>query len=113
MGEDDLMEGSPFPPRIPLTRGAEIAHLLGRIEATLEELRHDVQDSTRAQDATNVELRLIDRRVIQLEDKEESRKRYSRVMSFIALGLMVPAFTSVQQLHNWFLTVNNVCFPKK
>jgi hypothetical protein len=104
--EDDMLHG-----RMPLTRGAEIAHLLGRIEATLSEMRRDIQASVKTQESIIGKMQQIDYRVIRLEGKEEDRKRFSRIVSIIALGLMLPALNAAHQLHGWFMTVNSTCFP--
>ena len=105
---DDEMRG-----RVSLTRGAEIAHLLGRIETTLVEMRRDVQANTVAQADFTTRLELMDRRVGTLEGERQTRSRYGRIYLMIALALLVPALNWAQQLHNWFMTVNNVCFPRK
>jgi hypothetical protein len=108
MANDDLpLSGSPF------TGAAEIARLLGRIEGALIDIRGDIQASTEAQKATNREMGLIDRRVIALESKEDSRKRISRITAGIALGLLIPALSAVNNAHAWFNAVNDIIFPRK
>ena len=106
--DDDLLPG-----KTPFTGAAEIAHLLGRIESSLIDIRSDIQASTEAQKATSREMGLIDRRVISLEGREDSRKRVSRVVAAIALGLLIPALSAVNQAHAWFSTVNSTCFPRR
>jgi hypothetical protein len=99
--------------RVPLSGGAQIAHLLGRIEATLTEMRHDIQASVRAQECTNDRLERIDLRVLRLEDREAARTRFSRVAAAVAGLLLIPALTAVQQVHGWFDAVSDTCFPRK
>ena len=106
LGGDDLLLGR-------ITGAAEIARLLGRIEGALIDIRGDIQASTEAQKATNREMGLIDRRVIALESKEDSRRRTSRIAAAAALGLMLPAISAVNNAHAWFNTVNDIIFPRK
>ena len=108
MDDDDLSLG-----KTPFTGTAEIARLLGRIEGALIDIRGDIKASTEAQMATNAEMKLIDRRVINLESREDSRKRSSRVIAAIALGLLLPTLGAVNQAYAWFSTVNSMCFPRK
>lgn len=108
LGGDHLSLG-----RTPFTGAEEIAHLLGRIEASLIDIRGDIQASTEAQKATNREMGLIDRRVIALESKEDGRKRASRIAAAVALGLLIPALSAVNEAHAWLNTVNATIFPRK
>jgi hypothetical protein len=105
---DDLLRGG-----VAFTRSEEMANLLGRIEATLGGIRSDIQASTKAQETTNLEMRQIDRRVVDLESKEDSRKRLSRVAAGVALGLLIPALSAINDAHAWFSTVNATIFPRK
>jgi hypothetical protein len=105
---DDLLRG-----RGSFTRAEEMANLLGRIEATLIDIRSDIQASTKAQETTNLEMRTIDRRVVDLESKEDLRKRVSRIAAGVALGLLIPALSAVNDAHAWFSTVNDTIFPRK
>ena len=105
---DDLLRG-----RGSFTRSEEMANLLGRIEATLGGIRSDIQASTKAQETTNLEMRQIDRRVVDLESKEDSRKRLSRVAAGVALGLLIPALSAINDAQAWFSTVNATIFPRK
>lgn len=97
----------------PFTGAVEIAHLLGRIETSLIDIRGDIQASTEAQKATNTEMKLIDRRVIALEGREDSRKRASRIAAAIGLGLLIPALSAIGQAHAWLNVVNSTCFPRR
>lgn len=107
------MDNDLLPGKTPFTGAAEIAHLLGRIESSLIDIRSDIQASTKVQESTNDEIRRIDRRVIDLEGREDLRKRSSRVVAAIALGLLIPALSAVNQAHAWFSTVNSTCFPRR
>ena len=108
MDDDDLSLG-----KTPFSGAAEIARLLGRIEGALIDIRGDIKASTEAQMATNAEMKLIDRRVINLEGREDSRKRSSRIAAAIALGLLLPTLSAVNNAHAWFANVNAMCFPRK
>jgi hypothetical protein len=92
---------------------AAIARQLGRIEATLESMGGDIQASVRSQEATMVELKTLDRRVMRLEDKEDARTRYSRVASLIGLALLVPAINAAQHAYHWVYTVGETYFQNK
>ena len=105
---DDLLRGG-----VAFTRSEEMANRLGRIEATLGGIRSDIQASTKAQETTNLEMRRIDRRVVDLESKEDSRKLLSRVAAGVALGLLIPALSAINDAHAWFSTVNATIFPRK
>lgn len=98
--------------RVQLTGGAQIAHLLGRIEATLVDMRRDIQASVRTQEATAARMERIDLRVLRLEDREAARTRFSRVAGVVALALLVPALNAAVELKEWVLSVNDVIFPK-
>jgi hypothetical protein len=98
--------------RVPLTRGAEIAHLLGRIEVTLKDMRLDIQSGNLAQTEFAKQLLLLDRRVLQLEGKEGARKMISRAVAVVALAVLIPAVNAADQLHDWFSSVDKFCFPK-
>ncbi len=103
--------------KVPLTRGTEIAHLLGRIEVTLKEMRRDIQAGNLAQIELTKDVVKLDRRVMTLEGKEGARKLVSRVVAVIALAVLsatiVPAIKAAGQLHNWFSAVDRFCFPGK
>jgi hypothetical protein len=99
--------------RVPLTGGAQIAHLLGRIEATLTDMRRDIQSSVRTQEATAARMERIDLRVLRLEDREAARTRFSRVAGVIGLALLIPALNATSQLHGWYVAINESCFPRK
>lgn len=103
--------------RVPFTRGAEIAHLLGRIEVTLKDMRADIQAGNLAQSEFAKQLLVLDRRVLTLESKEETRKLVSRVVSVIALAVvsatLIPAIKAADQLHDWFDAVDRFCLNKK
>lgn len=103
--------------RVPLTRGAEIAHLLGRIEVTLRDMRADIQTGNLAQSEFAKQLLILDRRVLTLESKEGTRKLISRVVAVVALAVMsatlIPAIKAADQLHDWFDAVDKLCFNKK
>ena len=99
--------------RIPLSGGAQIAHLLGRIEATLMEMRRDIQASVRTQEATVARMERIDLRVLRLEDREAARTRFSRVAGVVAMALLIPALNATVELKEWVQSVNDVIFPRK
>jgi len=99
--------------RIPLSGGAQIAHLLGRIEATLMEMRRDIQASVRTQEATVARMERIDLRVLRLEDREAARTRFSRLAGVIALALLLPTLNAAVELKEWVMGVNDVIFPRK
>ena len=99
--------------RVSLNGSAQIAHLLGRIEATLMEMRHDIQASVRTQEATVARMERIDLRVLRLEDREAARTRFSRVFGVVALALLVPALNATVELKEWVHSVNDVIFPRK
>ena len=99
--------------KIPLTRGAEIAHLLGRIEVTLKDMRADIQSGNLAQSELAKQLLLLDRRVLNLEGKEVSRKMVSRAVAVVVLAVLIPTINAADQLHDWFNAVDKFCFNKK
>ena len=99
--------------RVQLSGGAQIAHLLGRIEATLMDMRRDIQESVRAQEATVARMERIDLRVLRLEDREASRTRVSRIVGVVALALLLPTLNAAVELKEWVLSVNDVIFPRK
>lgn len=43
----------------------------------------------------------------------DSRKLFSRVAAGVALGLLIPALSAVNDAHAWFNTVNATIFPRK
>ena len=99
--------------RVQLSGGAQIAHLLGRIEATLMDMRRDIQESVRAQEATVARMERIDLRVLRLEDREAARTRISRVAGVVAMALLIPALNATVELKEWVQSVNDVIFPRK
>lgn len=99
--------------RVSVTRwgAAELGQALGRIEATLIDMRRDIQEGNVAQAETMKAMSRLDLRVIRLENKEEQRTRVSRIGSVIALALLIPALNAVSVVHGWFDGVSKVCFP--
>ena len=103
----DLSKGA------PLTDGAQIARLLGRIETTLIDMRRDIQENTHAQADLTTRLSLMDRRVGVLENDRQTRIRYGRMYGIVAMALLVPSLNLIQQIHGWFVAVNDVSFSLK
>jgi hypothetical protein len=105
---DDLLRG-----RVPFSRAEEMANLLGRIEATLIDIRGDIQASTKVQEETNREMGRIDRRVVYLESREDIRKRTSRIVAAVVLALLIPTISAANHVYTWFSVVNDTIFPRK
>lgn len=103
-----------FAERVPVTRSSEIAHLLGRIEQTLIDMRSDIQTGTLAQSELAKQLVTLDRRVYSLESNEGTRKLISRIVAVVALAVvsatLVPAIKAADQLHDWFEAVDKFIF---
>ena len=105
---DDLLRG-----RVTFSRAEEMANLLGRIEATLIDIRGDIQASTKVQEETNREMGRIDRRVVYLESREDIRKRTSRIVAAVVLALLIPTISAANHVYTWFSAVNDTIFPRK
>jgi len=112
---DDFDQDEDLGRRVPLARwgAAELGQALGRIEATLIDMRRDIQEGNVAQAETMKAMAKLDLRVIRLEGKEEVRTRVSRISSVIALALLIPALNAVSVVHDWFDGVSKTCFPQK
>jgi hypothetical protein len=98
---------------VPVTRAGDISRMLGRIEATLVEMRHDIQDGTRAQVETREQMVALDKRVEVLESDRGIRVRVGRFAVQLAFVLLVPTLLALNHLHTWFDTVSKVCYPSK
>lgn len=99
--------------RVPVTRASDISRMLGRIEATLVEMRRDIQAGTRAQCETREQMVALDKRVEVLESDRGIRVRVGRFAVQIAFVLLVPTVLALNHLHAWFDTVSEFCHPDK
>ena len=102
-----------FAERVPVTRAGDISRMLGRIEATLVEMRLDIQAGTRAQTETREQMLALDRRVEVLESDRGVRVRVGRFAGQLLFILLVPTVLALNHLHQWYDTVNKVIFPSK
>jgi hypothetical protein len=99
--------------QVPVTRAGDISRMLGRIEATLVDMRLDIQAGTRAQRETTEQMLALDKRVEVLESDREVRIGVRRFAVQLLLVLLVPTVLALNHLHNWFDTVNKVVSPSK
>ena len=99
--------------RVPITRAGDISRMLGRIEATLVEMRLDIQAGTRAQCETREQMVALDRRVEALETDRGVRVRVGRFAVQMLFVLLVPTALALNHLHQWYDTVNKTIFPSK
>ena len=99
--------------RVPVTRAGDISRMLGRIEATLVDMRLDIQAGTRAQCETREQMVALDRRVEVLESDREVRIGVRRFAVQVLFVLLVPTVLALNHLHQWYDTVNKVIFPSK
>jgi hypothetical protein len=99
--------------RCALTHGNnEVPRLLGRIEATLQDMRRDIQEGVDAQKLIGTRLESHDTRIGRLEESERNRVRINRLISIVALALLVPALGWANHVYTWFSEVSAICFPK-
>ncbi len=98
--------------RIPVSKAGEIAHLLGRIEQTLIEMRRDIQEGTRFQAELAGRVEKLDGRVGSLESDRSLRVRIGRFCVMAGFALLLPAINAVDRVHQWFDAVDKTCFPK-
>jgi hypothetical protein len=99
--------------RVPVTRAGDISRMLGRIEATLVEMRLDIQAGTRAQSEARERMVALDKRVEVLEADRGIRVRVGRFAVQALFVLLVPTVMALNHLHYWFDTVSKVCYPQK
>jgi hypothetical protein len=99
--------------RVPVTRTGDISRMLGSIEATLIEMRLDIQAGTRAQSEASKQMVVIDRRVEVLESDREVRIRVWRFVIQALFLLLLPTVLALNHLHEWYDAVNKVIFPSK
>jgi hypothetical protein len=99
--------------RVPVTRAGDISRMLGRIEATLVEMRLDIQAGTRAQSETREQMVALGKRVEVLEADRGIRIRVGRFAGQMLFVLLVPTVLALNHLHQWFDTVSKVCYPQK
>ena len=99
--------------RVPVTRAGDISRMLGRIEATLVEMRLDIQAGTRAQNETREQMGAFDRRVKVLESDREARISVRHFAVQVLFVLLLPTVLALNHLHYWYDTVNKVVFPSK
>jgi len=111
MSDDALNES--FAERVPVTRAGDISRMLGRIEATLVEMRLDIQAGTRAQTEAREQMMALDRRVEVLETERGIRIRVGRFTVQMLFVLLLPTIMAFNHLHDWFDSVSECCPPKK
>jgi len=97
--------------RCVLHTDSSVARLLGRIEATLREMRRDIQEGVEAQKLIGVSLAAHDTRIGKLEESERNRVKINRVISVIAVALLVPTLNWANYVYTWFHEVSAACFP--
>jgi hypothetical protein len=89
----------------PLFAG-ELSRILGRIEATLTDMRRDIQEGTRAQANFTTRLETMDKRVAKLEGADEARKSSNRMLGMILVVILVPTLNVVWHIHGWINRIN-------
>jgi hypothetical protein len=99
--------------RVPVTRAGDISRMLGRIEATLVEMRLDIQAGTLAHTETTRQMVTLNRRVEVLESDRGVRIRVGRFAAQMMFILLVPTVLALNHLHYWYDAVNKVIFPSK
>jgi len=99
--------------RVPVTRTGDISRMLGRIEATLVEMRLDIQAGTRAQCETREQMKALDRRVEVLESDRDVRIRVGRFAAQMLFLLLLPTVLALNHLHQWYDNVNKFTTPSK
>jgi len=99
--------------RVPVTRAGDISRMLGRIEATLVEMRLDIQAGTRAQTEAREQMMALDRRVEVLESDRGVRIRVGHFATQVLFLLLLPTVLALSHLHYWYDNVNKVIFPSK
>jgi hypothetical protein len=99
--------------QVPVTRAGDISRMLGRIEATLVDMRLDIQAGTRAQSETKDQMLALGKRVEVLEAERGIRVRVGRFAVQMLFVLLVPTMLALNHLHYWYDTVNKVIFPSK